>query len=72
MEELKLLFRKLGLSSDKVNNRAENAALDTYRNDLIGLWILEDDKVPEKGGATWENLRKALTSMGKTGIAMKI
>lgn len=72
MEELKRLFRKLGLSSERVNNRSESGALDTYRNDLIKSWILEDDKVQDKGGATWESLRNTLTSIGKNGIANKI
>ena len=48
-----------------------NDTLTAYRNDLIRSWLQEDDKVMEKG-ATWKNLKDALISMGKTGIASKI
>ena len=49
-----------------------NDTLTAYSKDLIRSWIQEDDKVMEKGGATWKNLQDALISMGKTGIASKI
>lgn len=70
-EELKSLFRKLGLSSARVEN-SYDSSLTVYRDDLVRSWILEDDRVQEKGGATWESLRGALRSIGKTGIADSI
>ena len=70
-EELKSLFRKLGLSPTRVENRYDSS-LNVYRSYLVKSWILEGDRVQEKGGATWESLRSALKSIGKTGIADKI
>ena len=70
-DELKQLFRKLGLSPTTVDNKYHDT-LTAYRTDLIRSWIQEDDKVMEKGGATWKNLQDALRSIGKTGIASKI
>ena len=70
-EELKELFRRLGLSPTRVELKYDSA-LNVYRNDLVRSWILEDDKVIEKGGATWENLRDVLRSMDKIGIADSI
>ena len=71
-EELKHLFRELGLSDEKVRNNYEDTTLSQYRDELIRCWILEDDEVEDKGGATWESLRNALRSIGKRGIARKI
>lgn len=70
-EELKRLFRKLGLSHDRVNNNC-NGSTTAYRDYLIKSWILQDDFVKGKGGATWESLESALRSEGKTGIADEI
>ena len=70
-EELKELFRKLGLSPRRVELQYDSA-LNVYRNALVRSWILEDDKVKEKGGATWETLRDVLRSMDKRGIADNI
>lgn len=71
-EELKSLFRELGLSHHRVTNSYDGSTLTAYRDTLIKSWILQDDYVKEKGGATWESLRDALRSIGKTGIADKI
>ena len=71
-EELRRLFRELGLSDEKVRNNYEDTTLGEYRDELIRCWILEDDEVEEKGGATWESLRSMLRSIGKRGIARKI
>lgn len=70
-EEIRQLFRILGLSSTRVENKYDDT-LTAYRNDLIRSWIQEDDKVMDKGGATWKNLQDSLRSMGKTGIANNI
>lgn len=70
-EELKYLFRKLGLSSARVEN-SYDSSLTVYRYHLVRSWILEDDRVQEKRGATWESLQGALRSIGKTGIADSI
>lgn len=67
-EELKSLFRRLGLSHHRVTNNYDGSA-HAYRSTLIKSWILQDDYVKEKGGATWESLRDALKYIGKTGIA---
>ena len=67
-DELGDLFRELGLDDATV----ENNGPDT----IIRSWILETDAVLDKkeypGGATWENLKKALAKLGHKGIAMKI
>lgn len=70
-EELRTLFRKLGLSPTRVENKYDKD-LNEYRSDLVRSWIREDDKVREKGGATLENLRDALRSMDNIGIAENI
>lgn len=70
-DELEELFRRLGLSPTRVKIRYDSA-LNVYRNDLVRSWLLEDDKVKEKGGATWENLRDVLRDMDKIGIADNI
>ena len=72
--ELKDLFRELGLSDMTVRNKYSDD-LSVYAEDLIRSWILEKDAVLKSevylGGATWENLKKAL-QLKHTGIANKI
>lgn len=68
-EELKHLFRILGLSTATVENRYDISSVMAYRDYLVKRWILQDDKVEGKGGATWKNLQAALKDIGKTGIA---
>ena len=70
-DELKQLFRILGLSPTTVDNKYHDSVA-AYRSDLIRSWLQEDDKVMEKGGATWKNLHDTLISIGKTGIASNI
>ena len=69
--QLKDLFRDLGLFDATVLNKS-----DDYANDLIRAWILGSDDVlkSEKytGGATWENLKTALVEWGHIGIANHI
>ena len=73
--ELKDLFRELGLSDTTVRKK-DSDSLDVYAEDLIRSWILEKDAVLESevyhGGATWDNLKKALTESKHIGIARKI
>ena len=65
------LFRELGLSDATVLNKS-----DDYAENLIRAWILGGDDVlkSEKytGGATWENLKRALVELGHRGIAKSI
>ena len=71
-EELKHLFRILGLSTATVENRYEGTGVMAYRDYLVKKWILQDDEVQGKGGATWKSLQAALKDIGKTGIANAI
>ena len=70
-EELKPLFRILGLSTATVENRYEGTSVMAYRDYLVKRWILQDDEVQGKG-ATWKNLQAALKDIGKVGIANAI
>ena len=74
-DELKDLFRELGLSDTTVRKK-DSDDLSVYAEDLIRSWILEKDAVLESevylGGAAWENLKKALTELKHFGIAGKI
>ena len=49
-------------------------ATSNYADDLICTWIMERDDVTKKyvGGATWENLKRALVELGHMGIAKSI
>ena len=72
--ELKQLFGELGLH-DVTLRRKYSDDLDVYAEYLVCLWIRGDDDVLKlkeyPGGATWENLKKALTKLG-IGIAEEI
>jgi hypothetical protein len=74
-EELKDLFQELGLSDLTARNKYTKS-IKAYAEDLIRGWILGRDNVTKSaeypGGATWENLRKALRKMEHHGIAERI
>ena len=58
---------------DRTVRNKESSALDVYLDDLVRMWILEKDGVLDsEGGATWENLKKALEDQKHLGIAKKI
>ena len=75
-EELKDLFQELGLFDSTVQNNFSHSSRDAYADDLIRTWIIEKDGVltseEYRGGATWENLRKALKTFNHHGIARRI
>ena len=70
-KQLRDLFRELGLANATLQNHFHHYGLNDYAEDLLLAWIKERDNVlsnPEyPGGATWENLRKALTELGHHG-----
>ena len=74
--ELRDLFRELGLANDTLQNHYENYGLREYAEYLLRAWINGRDNVlnnpPYPGGATWENLRKALTELGHHGAAEEV
>ena len=71
-EELKRLFEELGLSNATLTNRYSDSAV-AYLDDLVRAWIaLGKDAVLDKGGATWESLKKALQRLGQHGIVVNI
>ena len=43
-----------------------------YLDDLVRSWIQARDDVLDRGGATWENLKKALLELEHKGIANDI
>ena len=60
--------RAKGLVSDKtVHNRYSDSSRAEYSEELVRAWILGRDGVLDQeeyeGGATWENLRKALREL---------
>ena len=63
--ELRDIFRELGLADATLQNKFECSGLKQYADDLLHAWINERDKVLNNpdypGGATWENLKKALS-----------
>ena len=75
-EELKQLFQELGLYHSTVVNNFSDGSRDGYAEDLIRPWILGRDEVliseVYRGGATWENLTKALRTINHIGIADSI
>ena len=68
------LFIKLGLSETTVKAEYDIADNKKYAHGLIEAWRNEQDKVLMKypAGATWENLRKALTDIGHRGTANRL
>ena len=70
-DELKELFEELGLSDAILRNRYSDNTM-AYLDDLVRGWILRRDAVLDRGGATWENLKKVLQRLGHNGIAANI
>ena len=72
-EELKDLFQELGLFNQIVGNRYSDSSRAEYSEELVRAWILGRDGVLDQeeyeGGATWENLRKALGELKHIGVA---
>ena len=66
--ELRDLFRELGLTDSTVQNRYSDSTSE-YADDLIRCWILGKDYVLKKGEPTWENLKKTLKKLNHHGIA---
>ena len=67
--QLRDLFRTLGLFDDTVQDKYPLHSTSEYADDLIRTWILGRDKALE---ATWENLKYALTECNHIGIAKNI
>ena len=70
-DELKELFEELGLSDATLRNRYSDNTM-AYLDDLVRGWILRRDAVLDRGGATWESLKKVLQRLGHNGIAANI
>ena len=72
-QDLKNLFRELGLYDHTVRNK-DSESLEVYAEDLVRAWILGKDNVVNsyQGGATWENLKKALVKINYVGVARSI
>ena len=70
-EELKYLFMELGLNYQTVNNKSDST-LNVYRGSLLEAWIFKKDRIQEKGGPTWENLKAALEKRNHFGHAEKL
>ena len=70
-EQLRDLFRKLGLANRTVQDHYATPGVGQYADFLLCAWINEEANVPT-GGATWENLKTALQSIGCDGAANQI
>ena len=70
-DELKELFEELGLPNATLRNRYSDSTM-AYLDDLVRGWILRRDAVLDRGGATWESLKKFLQRLGHNGIAANI
>ena len=62
-EQLRDLFLELGLADRILQEDFEVHTISQYADSLLRAWINEEDYVPT-GGATWENLKTALQSIG--------
>ena len=75
-DELKDLFQELGLYHSTVQNNYSGSTRAEYSERLIRDWIRGEDGVltseDYSGGATWENLRKALKELNHHGVANDI
>ena len=75
-EQLKDLFRELGLADVTLQNHFKDCSLMAYAEDLLHAWISGRDNVLNHpnypDGATWVNLKKALTLLGHKGTAGRI
>ena len=73
-DDIQKLFNTLGLSETTVKAEYDIADIKKYAHGLIVAWRNEQDKVLMKypAGATWENLRKALTDIGHRGTANRL
>ena len=72
MEELKEVFRELGLSDHTLTDHYRNYGVGEYAEYLLRAWINERDKVPNYGKPTGENLARALKKFGHNVAARKI
>ena len=71
-EQLRDLFRELGLADATLQEHYQDYGLNEYAEDLLKAWINKRDGVLEKGGPTWENLKTALTEKGHKGAVEEI
>ena len=75
-EQLRHLFLELGLAHKTLQDNLDHYGLSQYTEDLVRAWISGRDDVLKKpeypGGATWKNLRKALTKEGHGEAAREI
>ena len=71
-EELRDIFRELGLANAILQNHFKDYGLNEYAEDLLKAWINKRDGVLKKGGPTWENLKTALTEKGHNGAVEEI
>ena len=71
-EQLRDLFRELGLADRIVQDYYATHTTLQYADSLLHAWINERDYVLTKGGATWENLMTALQRFGCNGAANEI
>ena len=72
--ELKNLFTELGIKNATLQKNYQQG-FDVYADDLIRTWIKGNQMVERpkyQGGATRENLKKALNKLGFHGTASKI
>ena len=71
-EQIRDLFRELGLANATLEEHYQDYGLNEYADDLLKAWINKRDGVLEKGGPTWENLKAALTEKGHKGAVEEI
>ena len=75
-DQLKNLFRELGLADKTLKNNFQNYGDDQYADEMLEAWINGRDNVLNNpaysGGATWENLRKGLAKLGHHGAAAAV
>ena len=70
-EQLRDLFRELRLADRTLQDHYASPGVGQYADSLLRAWINEEANVPT-GGATWENLKTALQSIGCGGAANRI
>ena len=75
-EQLKNLFRELGLADTTLQNHFDHYGIAEYAEYLVHAWINGEDDVLKKPeypeGATWDNLREALNKNRHGEAALEI
>lgn len=71
---LRTLGLILGLTANTVDETYDGSGVGGYRHSILEAWLMQQDRVGEKGAPTWRVLAGALENqqLRQSGIATKI